>query len=96
MKFRRAALIGFVLINIGGGIYAARMGEMPHAFVHVLLLAGTYAWWRRRRPGGQPQPDLIITSGLDPELQHLQQSLDAIAVEVERIGESQRFINKLL
>ena len=95
MKFWRIAAAGFTLINIGGAIYAAAMGEMMHASVHVLLLAGTYAWWQRRRDR-EPQPDLVIASGLAPDLQYLQQSLDAIALEVERIGESQRFINKHL
>jgi hypothetical protein len=32
---------------------------------------------------------------LDSQIRQLQYSLDAIALEVERIGESQRFINKL-
>jgi hypothetical protein len=33
---------------------------------------------------------------LDDRLEHLQQSVDAIAVEVERIAEAQRFSAKLL
>jgi hypothetical protein len=32
----------------------------------------------------------------DERLEHLQQSVDAIAVEVERIAEAQRFTTKLL
>ena len=39
-------------------------------------------------------------SGADPELarrlQHMEQAIDAIAVEVERIAEGQRFTTKLL
>ena len=95
MRFWRVAGIGFTIINVAGGIYAIAMGEMMHASVHAALLAGTYAWWRRRADAA-PRPDVIIASGLDTELHHLQQSLDVIAVEVERIGESQRFMNKLL
>lgn len=32
----------------------------------------------------------------DPRIEHLQQSVDAIAVEIERIAEAQRFTTKLL
>jgi hypothetical protein len=39
--------------------------------------------------------DLQARRRFTPSLDHLQQSPDAIAVEVERIGEGQRFINKL-
>ena len=32
---------------------------------------------------------------MDDRLDHLQQSVDAVAIEVERIGEAQRFSTKL-
>lgn len=38
---------------------------------------------------------LAGTTNIHPNLDHLQQSLNAIAAEVERIGEGQRFINTL-
>lgn len=44
---------------------------------------------RRAIRSPRPQPD-------DQRLEHLQQSVDAIAVEVERIAEAQRFSAKLL
>jgi hypothetical protein len=44
-----------------------------------------------RRIAKSPRPRVD-----DPRLEHLQQSVDAIAIEVERIAEAQRFTAKLL
>jgi uncharacterized membrane-anchored protein YhcB (DUF1043 family) len=41
-------------------------------------------------------PSKQVTHGDDDRLEHLQQSVDAIAIEVERIAEAQRFSAKLL
>lgn len=91
-KLWKAAAVIFTLVNVGGGIYAAVNGEVMHAAVHVSLVAATYAIWqsaRKRSESANAQPQF------DEELRRLQGSLDAIALEVERIGEGQRFINKL-
>ena len=58
------------------------------AFLGVLL----YRWgWRR----GKKQVASVGSS--DPaQIQNLQQAIDVIAVEVERISEGQRFVSKLL
>ncbi len=85
----------FTFINFAGGMYAAAVGEVMHTATHVVLFfAGAYVMWRlmshteqQEVPGARE-----VTEGLD----HLQQSLDAIALEVERIGEGQRFEFKLL
>ncbi len=37
-----------------------------------------------------------LPSGLTDRLQHMEQAIDAVAVEVERISEGQRFTTKLL
>ena len=92
MLWRVAAAL-FVVINVGGAGYAVAMGEPIHAGVHVALLVGAYfGWlggpWRRRR--GQAPAQLP-----DARLDYLQQSVDAVALEVERIGEAQRFSDKL-
>ena len=44
---------------------------------------------RRLKPLPRPAPQ-------DDRLEHLQQSVDAIAIEVERIAEAQRFSARLL
>lgn len=84
----------FALINAGGAVYAAALGELSHASVHVVLLAlSLYVAW-----GVAPRGQSEIASGspvFDERLDRLQQSLDAIAVEVERVGEGQRFVAKL-
>ena len=87
----------FVLINVGGFIFALASGEMMHAVTHAaVLLVGVagYSLWR-----GRSEPNEI--SGADSaaatrRLDHLQDSLDVIAVEVERIGESQRYAQKII
>ncbi len=88
------AAVVFTIINLAGAVYAAAMGEPLHAGVHVGLLvlgAGAYLVWRvasRSRQHNLPQP-------ADERLEYLQQSVDAVALEVERIGEAQRFSDKL-
>lgn len=41
-------------------------------------------------------PSKQVSRAEDDRLEHLQQSVDAIAIEVERIAEAQRFSAKLL
>jgi hypothetical protein len=85
----------FIVINVGGGLYAAATGEWDHAAVHVVLtFAGLYAAGRvsRRTPG----PESVADRDTEQRMRRLQQSLDVIAVEVERIGEAQRFAAKII
>ncbi|MGH7650439.1 MAG: hypothetical protein ACREMS_01215 [Gemmatimonadaceae bacterium] len=92
----------FVVINLLGAIFAAAMGERAHADVHlVLMLIGAvgYLAWRSLSRGrkGDPaftQGDPALTRD-DPRLDYLQQSVDAVALEVERLGEAQRAKEKL-
>jgi hypothetical protein len=83
----------FNLINAAGGGYAAALGEERHAILHAVLLLGGAIWaWRlATRSAKQDTPGL--PSG--QRLEQLQESVDAIALEVERIGEAQRFTAKL-
>ncbi|HEX5973240.1 MAG TPA: hypothetical protein VFY85_15000 [Gemmatimonadaceae bacterium] len=91
----------FTLVNIGGGVYAGVMGEARHAGLHVVLAAiGLYltsVLVARRRLDGAPPLSAAGTAPpeLSSRLTHLEQSLDAIAVEVERVGEGQRFMARL-
>ena len=82
-KLWRVAAPLYVFINLGGAIYAAAMGEPMHAAGHVA-------------PRAQQQELLPGAREAVASLDHLQQSVDAIALEVERIGEAQRFEAKLL
>ena len=94
--FWRVGAAIFVVINVGGAVFAAAQGEQMHAGGHVALLllgAAAYLVWR---PSSRAQrDDLSLTPQADERLSYLQQSVDAIALEVERIGEAQRFTDKL-
>jgi hypothetical protein len=89
--------IPFTLINLLGGVYAIAMGEPLHAGTHVVLLVGAYWWWRRATGGGGGEQDqMTIESGaFTDRLSHVEQSVDGIAEQVQRIGEGQRFITSL-
>ena len=84
----------YVFINVAGMIWALfSENDVNHALVHAgLLVAGFVAW---RAPWRQ-QPEAPHVPKLDEQrIEYLQQSVDAIALEVERIGEKQRFSDKL-
>ena len=93
----------FILGNLAGGVFAAARGEMRHAGVHAgLLLLGVYLVWQlapRRDPlrlwRSEESLNAPLPQGFADRLTHLEQSLDAVAIEVERIGESQRFMARL-
>jgi hypothetical protein len=88
----------FSIVNAGGAVYALLNGEWMHGGIHVALLALTlYAaarWLPRGTPTHTEEPFEPARVG-DERLEMLQQSVDAIALEVERIGEAQRYSAKL-
>ena len=59
----------------------------------LLLITLITAFVRRRQPAVGSSGEL---QRIDARLSEMQQSLDAVAVEVERISEGQRFATKLL
>jgi hypothetical protein len=84
-----AAAAIFSAVNLFGVVYAGLAREGPHAAIHVaLLIPGLWAMWlvgpaaRRRAAGREP--------AVDERIEYLQQSVDALALEVERLGEAQR------
>ena len=92
----------FVLINAAGAVIAAVRGEVIHTSVHVgLLLLGAYGvWWlvpnRRVRAPSQFEQTATppLPRDLVDRLTNLEQSVDAVAIEIERIGEGQRYITR--
>jgi hypothetical protein len=89
-----AASALFALANaVAAGFYYAR-GEVPHSFAHAgLMVLGTWlVWWF-----AAPDPDQVQASlpAGDARLERLQQSVDAVAVELERFGEAQRYKSKV-
>ena len=60
------------------------------------LWAVTVIWTRTRHTLRPPKQPTLKADNFDERFVQLQQSVDAIAVEVERIAEGQRFSAKLL
>ena len=70
----------------------AVMGQLCGTALIITLIT---AWFASRRRG----PAIGANDGLqriESRLSEMQQSLDAVAIEVERISEGQRFATKLL
>jgi hypothetical protein len=85
----------FMLINIGGAIYELQMGSWIHGMAHVAAAVGGYLVWQfimDRRNQEEPLSELTPESRLDS----LQSAVDSIALNVERIGEAQRYQEKLV
>lgn len=96
-----AAAAIFTVINLAGGVVAAAMGEVIHASVHAaLMLLGANVVWllaSRRGTSSLERSASIAAemSQLGDRLTQIQQSIDSIGIEVERIGEGQRFLTHL-
>ena len=58
-----------------------------------LAIAMARAIWRR---GSHSERSTLTDVGAQRQLEQMQQSIDAIAIEVERISEGQRFMSKML
>jgi hypothetical protein len=71
------------------------MGEWMHGFAHVAALAAGFMGWQFF---AYRDEDLSPVSELPPEtrLDSLQNAVDSIALNVERIGEAQRYQEKLV
>src|SRR3954471_2273955 len=89
----------YAIINIGGAAYALMMGEVPHAALHVALLVVGAAVWSRYGPtrgalrsGPVDAKGLHAGAQLTERFRNLEQSIDAVAIEMERIGEGQRLM----
>ena len=93
-----AAASLFTLINVAGAVQAVASGEGLHTAAHVgLAILGAYFVWRLVQ---RPRQQQDLSSGRPTverieRIERLQLSVDAIALEVERIGEAQRYIAKL-
>jgi hypothetical protein len=90
----------YAAINLLGAGYAFAMTEMLHGALHVALLPGTYFFlWLARRPlaiAHRGEAGTDRSGAFSDRLSHLEQSVDAVAIEVERIGEGQRFMTRVM
>lgn len=55
-----------------------------------------WTWVRHREKMAQLQPPAELSSNVEARLARVEQAVEAVAVEIERIGESQRFLTKVL
>jgi hypothetical protein len=84
----------FTLLNLAGVPMAAAAGERLHTAAHVgLMLLGAFLVWRLAPRAGRKDP--VMLEPTEERLERLQQSMDAVALEVERIGEAQRYSARL-
>jgi hypothetical protein len=83
----------FTAINLAGMGFAVAAQEWMHTMAHVALtVVGAIAMARLARPAPAQQGSTSLEA--QERLQDLQRSVDAVALEVERIGEAQRYIAK--
>jgi len=74
---------------------------IPVAFfasIAWIAWAAAYAWTHRpSQPQREPEFDALTRANrLEERLERIEQSMQAMAVEIERLGEGQRFTTKLL
>lgn len=60
-------------------------------FVLPISIGIAKRMWR-----GKPQPPAVKLDDISPRLERLEQAVDSIAIEIERISEGQRFVTKIL
>jgi hypothetical protein len=82
-------------INRGGGddFDEGVMAGGFSVFAATLVVWG-FRKWRARRRGPVARREISVES--DPRMERLERGMEAIAVEVERISEGQRFVTRLM
>jgi hypothetical protein len=97
-RLARAFVVIYALVNLGGAIYAAALGEVGHAALHAALLIPV-GWLLVQRGAKRPGTDTVRAPSdarFPGRLTNLEQSIDAVAIEVERLVEGQRNLTSLL
>ena len=93
------AIAVFTAINAVGALFAELMGDSAvHTGTHLILgVIGIFFLWRvgPKRVAESPDQE-ALPAGDDDRMTNLERSIEAVAVEVERIGEGQRFMDRLI
>jgi hypothetical protein len=66
---------------------------VPAIFAAIVAIVRMALKHREKMSGLNPSTD---TRAIDDRLTRMEQSIEAIAIEMERVGEGQRFVTKLL
>lgn len=85
--------VGMPGINIPSSVALVPIAFFVAVVVIILGLAVIRAWSRRAERHAMPD---AIPADLGERLTRIEQAIDAMAIEVERISEGQRFTTKLL
>lgn len=77
-------------------LFDRSMLEKTASGVFLLMIPIVFALARRIWIRGVPRPQQGMDLESSPRLQRIEEAVESIAIEVERIGEAQRFATKLL
>lgn len=77
-----------------GAVMGTMFGSAAGLLAIYLLWRGIRRWIWKKKPVPAPAAQAVVDQS--PRLEQLQQSVDVIALEVERISEAQRFLAKVL
>ena len=69
---------------------------VPFVFGIPSIVVIMRMWFRHKEKMTQLQSGAVRTFELESRLERIEQAVDTIALEMERIGEGQRFVTKLL
>jgi len=94
-KLWKVAAVIFTLLNVGGVVYGVANADPAHPVGHIALQLVGFVVWRMTRRLREEESTPAAKAIDEQRIEYLQQSVDAIALEVERIGEKQRFMDKL-
>lgn len=61
------------------------------SMITIVAVASAFAWRNRRA-----RRDAELPAGIEERLTRIEQGVDAIAIEMERVSEGQRFTTRLL
>ena len=92
---------GRLTMSVPSDYYGQRRGPDPDAVVGMsfaLILAVAFPLaiaYARRIWRGKPSAAATQTDAIAPRLDRLEQAVEAIAIEVERVAEGQRFVTKV-
>jgi hypothetical protein len=93
-RFWRSAAVIFLIGNAAGAVFAFVRGEQMHAEMHLVLFGAAFVGYAFSR-AAQIRHSEPAEQIEDPRVEQLQRSVDAMALELERLGEAQRYRDKL-
>ncbi|HEX6576419.1 MAG TPA: hypothetical protein VF042_15740 [Gemmatimonadaceae bacterium] len=95
-KLWKILAVAFVAVNLISAPYHVMMGEWTTAFIHVAVLVGGFLAYHFVKDWNSDEPEPVAQLNPEARLDSLQSAIDSIALNVERIGEAQRYQEKLV